>query len=920
MLKKLSSLAVILLFWCNLFATHYRAGEIIYRYLSPLTYEVTVITYSKTSGTSASADRDSVEILWGDGTQTLVPRVNGAPNPTTGIPSGEMVFTDIKKNEYRWVHQYPGVRSFYIVAFADYNRIDDIININGGTSVNVPFYVEDTLFLFDAPSLGANSSPELLNPPIDFANVNDTFYHNPNAFDIDGDSLHFELIIPKQNQLSNVPIYQYPNQIIPGSNNEIFLNEKTGEFIWATPQRTGIYNIAFLIQEYRKGILLGTLIRDMQIIVNDFPNNPPEIEDVRDTCIWAGQSINLTVNAHDVDLSQLVTLTAAGGPLVLENNPAIFYDSVGNPVFSTFSWETNCSHIRSQFYQVVFKATDNFMIGSTPYPLVDLETWLIKVVAPPPENLTAYALGNAIILNWDNPYVCDTTNKFRGFSVWRKIDSNPFIPDSCETGLAGRAYTKIASGVNAFQYRDATVTPGNLYCYRIVAEFATLSPNGLVQYDFSESVPSNEACAALKKDIPVITNVSVDVTDINNGQMFVKWILPVADSINLDTLEFPPPYRIDLFRNQGFIGDNTASVIQSYPAASFSALVDTQYIDVLLNTTHNAYTYEVKFYALGDTFVGTSTPASSIYLDIGEADSKLILNWTSETPWLQDSFVVYRLNSGGIFDSITTVYSNTYEDEELINDSTYCYKIKSFGHYTLNDIPKPLINWSQENCGIPHDTVAPCVLPPTATNDCGVIALNNWLQNNFVNHLIWNKPADSCASDLQQYYLYFKAANETGYLLIDSLAANDTTYEHLLYQSPYGLAGCYKLAAVDSSGNISVPSDSFCIDNCPNYILPNVFTPNGDGANEFFVPFKPYFFVEKIDMKIYDQWGNLVFETSDPEIRWDGRNQKTGKEVSEGVYFYTGSYYEQRLNGLVEKKLPPNSDKGSSFIHLIRSK
>ena len=119
---------------------------------------------------------------------------------------------------------------------------------------------------FDIPSLGYNNSPVLLNPPIDFANINDTFYHNPSAYDMDGDSLFFRLIPPKQNVLSAVPAYQYPNQIIPGANNRFNINSATGELLWGTPQRVGIYNIAILVEEYRNSILLGTLIRDMQIL------------------------------------------------------------------------------------------------------------------------------------------------------------------------------------------------------------------------------------------------------------------------------------------------------------------------------------------------------------------------------------------------------------------------------------------------------------------------------------------------------------------------------------------------------------------------------------------------------------------------------------------------------------------------------
>ena len=55
-------------------ATHNRAGEITYRQLSPLTIEMTITTYTKAS--SVAADRDSLEVLWGDGSREWVKRNN----------------------------------------------------------------------------------------------------------------------------------------------------------------------------------------------------------------------------------------------------------------------------------------------------------------------------------------------------------------------------------------------------------------------------------------------------------------------------------------------------------------------------------------------------------------------------------------------------------------------------------------------------------------------------------------------------------------------------------------------------------------------------------------------------------------------------------------------------------------------------
>src|SRR5688572_13352243 len=177
------------------FATHNRAGEIRYRVVSYLTYEVTIITYTKASSTQA--DRDTLELNWGDGTIESVLRSNGPI--VSGVHQGVVLpgGYDIKYNEYKsGLHTYAGPLPFYVISVTDPNRISSIININQGASVNIQFYLEDTLRVFDPTFIGLNNSPILLYPPIDFACINDTFIHNPTAFDPDGDSLVFSLQPP----------------------------------------------------------------------------------------------------------------------------------------------------------------------------------------------------------------------------------------------------------------------------------------------------------------------------------------------------------------------------------------------------------------------------------------------------------------------------------------------------------------------------------------------------------------------------------------------------------------------------------------------------------------------------------------------------------------------------------------------------
>src|SRR6185436_10881822 len=162
-----------------IYATHNRAGEITFRHLSGLNFEVTIVTYTKES---APADRLYLGILWGDGTTDSLQRGNGGGN-------GEIIAPDIKKNIYIGTHIYPGT-STYLVNFEDPNRIGGVVNIPG--SVNVPFYIESKLII--SAALGFNNSVILYQPPIDDGVINSPFIHNPNAYDPDGDSLSYELI------------------------------------------------------------------------------------------------------------------------------------------------------------------------------------------------------------------------------------------------------------------------------------------------------------------------------------------------------------------------------------------------------------------------------------------------------------------------------------------------------------------------------------------------------------------------------------------------------------------------------------------------------------------------------------------------------------------------------------------------------
>jgi gliding motility-associated-like protein len=147
---------------------------------------------------------------------------------------------------------------------------------------------------------------------------------------------------------------------------------------------------------------------------------------------------------------------------------------------------------------------------------------------------------------------------------------------------------------------------------------------------------------------------------------------------------------------------------------------------------------------------------------------------------------------------------------------------------------------------------------------------------------------------------------------LDSIAstspASDTSY---IYRPEAGglLAGCFAVTAVDSFENESQFSARICVDECIMYALPNVFTPNGDGFNDKFVSSNLNDVVEKVNMKIFNRYGQLVYETADPLINWDGKYRNSNNTVPSGVYYYICDVYEPRISGIEIRTLV-------GFIHV----
>lgn len=860
---KIFLLSLIMLCASAAHATHNRAGEITYEHLDGLTFRATITTYTVPD---SPADRPWLPLSWGDGTIDTVYRSNGGGN-------GEIIEFGVKKNIYTATHTYPSA-STYTLSMEDPNRNAGILNIPN--SVNVVFYIETTLTI--SPFFGSNSTPVLLNPPIDNACVNRRYIHNPGAYDPDGDSLSYELVSCMAE--GGEPIFGYT---IP---NGVSINAITGDLIWEFPTQQGEYNYAIRINEWRRPegsdqyALMGYVIRDLQVTVLSCQNLPPIVTSVDEICVEVGDTLTFPVYAWDQD-GHGVRLTATGGPLVNGISNAFFPQptvaSNHDTAVSIFRWIPECGNVQLQPHTMLFRAIDN--PPANEIALTDYHTTFITVVAPAPKNPLAEPQGGAITLTWDASICTEAV----GYKVYRRVEEFGFNPDTCETGVpayTGYAFIGSTSGLNGTTYTDSDLNSGIQYCYMVVACFA----------DGAESYASEEFCAVLNRDLPIITHVSVRETDNVNGSMDVIWSRPTE----LDTTLIKGPYEYRVYRS-----DVTAPNDFQLLETKFS-LNDTIYIDTLIDTRALEFYYKIELYndEPANTFVvGESDVASSVYIVAIGVDNEVILTWNESVPWINDMYEVYLADANENLTLIDTVYERAYRHGPVANGTELCFRIRSIGHYSAEGLVDPLLNWSQIACATPTDSFPPCDQTVQIVRDCELDQ----------NQLTWTDEP-GCPDDIIEFRVYHTAVFGGPLQLIHTIT--DPGERSFLHPDLESVAGCYAVVAVDSFMNVSA-ADTFCIDNCTDYTLPNVFTPGGDLINDLFGP-GTFKYVETVDVKIYNRWGVKLFETTDPAVNWDGTYSVTGADVPDGVYYYVATVNEIRLQGVMPRSL-------HGFVHLIRN-
>ncbi len=249
-------------------ATHLRGGHISIKQLgkTSLTCRITITVYTNTNGTSVLFGGTKFEegdlLDFGDGTaRVLVPEIG----PGKDVIGSTYTIIDaargVAQATYTVQHTYAGAGR-YIVSYREQNRNAGIINFQ--SSVDTPFYLESS-FTLDPFTNKAYSSPNFLTEPLFLWTSQGDLPYSMAAVDSNNYQLLYEVATPKMEVDQDVLVYKLPDTFT--------INQFNGLISWDTQfeefSRPGEYGFAVKLYQIQDDHIVGYVIRDFQIILED---------------------------------------------------------------------------------------------------------------------------------------------------------------------------------------------------------------------------------------------------------------------------------------------------------------------------------------------------------------------------------------------------------------------------------------------------------------------------------------------------------------------------------------------------------------------------------------------------------------------------------------------------------------------------
>lgn len=225
---------------------------------------------------------------------------------------------------------------------------------NAITNINNPggeeMYLQATL---DNLNNACNSAPVFSSDPVPYICVGETFCFNHGAIDAEGDSMSFQLIEPFDQGVTD-PVNYLPGYTAtqPISSSPLITFDSITGDICMTPSAIEVSVTAVVVEHWNNGQLVGTIMRDIQIVVVNCNNVLPTVDGINATnnftaTACAGTPINFVTTGNDADAGNLLTMSWNAGI------PGATFNIAGNGTTSpsgSFSWTPTLANVSNTPY------------------------------------------------------------------------------------------------------------------------------------------------------------------------------------------------------------------------------------------------------------------------------------------------------------------------------------------------------------------------------------------------------------------------------------------------------------------------------------------------------------------------------------------------------------------------------------------
>ena len=241
---------------------------------------------------------------------------------------------------------------------------------------------------------------------------------------------------------------------------------------------------------------------------------------------------------------------------------------------------------------------------------------------------------------------------------------------------------------------------------------------------------------------------------------------------------------------------------------------------------------------------------------------QLVTTWEQPATWTPSSYTIQRKTTGT--DNYQTVAEDVKAQQYIdssakVADQAYQYRIEALDH---------------------------CNTPSANYGFSSSVHLKAEASQQNID-LAWESAKD-WSRDVSSYKVQVKKQG-AGFETIASVPGDQTAYQDQNLSSRTDTTPTYRVKAYKANGQTS--TSNLASATSVTLYVPNAFTPNQDGLNESFkvegqtLEYATGRGFQSFSMEIYNQWGEKIFETSDPTQGWDGTG-RNGEQLSSGTFIY----------------------------------